>query len=55
MEQQTTVTRGMPTDMQSTAAGVGAINDNMTGIAAAVGQVTHAVSDTKSAARVLVR
>ena len=55
VEQQSAVTREMSARMQRTAAGVTAINDNMSGIATAVGQVSHALQDTKRAAQTLSR
>jgi methyl-accepting chemotaxis protein len=55
VEQQSAVTQGMSSDMQATAGNVSAINDNMSEIAAAVGQVNHALFATKSAAQGLVR
>ncbi len=55
VEQQSAVTQTMSSDMQSTAASVAAINDNMSEIAAAVSQVGYALNGTKSAAEVLVR
>lgn len=55
VEEQSVVSQEMSTAMQKTASSVTAINDNMTEIAAAVGQVEHAVGDTRRAAQVLVR
>ena len=55
VEKQSTVTQDMSTGMQSTAQTMAAINDNMREIAQAVGHAAQAVTDTKSAAQVLVR
>jgi methyl-accepting chemotaxis protein len=55
VEEQSVVTREMSTAMQTAAGGVAAINDNMTEITAAVQQVGQAVSNTRNAARILVR
>jgi methyl-accepting chemotaxis protein len=53
VQEQSAVTEGMSQDMRITAASVTAINDNMSAIAASVGQVDHALNETKSAAKVL--
>ena len=55
VEQQAAVTQDMSSGMQSTANSVVVINDNMTQISSAVGQVGRAVSETRTAAGVLVR
>ena len=55
VEQQAAVTQGMSSGMQSTANSVVVINENMTQITSAVGQVDRAVSETRTAAGVLVR
>jgi methyl-accepting chemotaxis protein len=55
VEQQSVVTQEMSTAMQKTAGSVAAINDNMVAITAAGQQVGQIVSDTRSAAQVLVR
>jgi methyl-accepting chemotaxis protein len=55
VEEQTMVAQEMSAAMQRTASSVTAINDNMSEISASVGQVEHAVGDTRQAAQVLVR
>ena len=55
VEEQSTVTQEMSSNMQGTARNVAAINDNMSAIVAATGQVSNAVTVTKDAAKVLVR
>jgi methyl-accepting chemotaxis protein len=55
VKEQSTVTREMSTAMQQTAGNVAAINDNMTEITTAVGQVGQTVTNTRKAAQVLVR
>ncbi len=55
VEQQAAVTQGVSSGMQSAASSVSAINDNVSEISTSVHQVAHAVSDTRSAAQVLVR
>ncbi len=53
IEEQSAVTREMSSRMQSTAAGVSAINDNMDQISTAVRQVSRVVNLTKDAAETL--
>ncbi|MBN9509550.1 MAG: PAS domain-containing methyl-accepting chemotaxis protein [Alphaproteobacteria bacterium] len=55
IEEQSAVTQGLSAAMQTTTATVQAINDNMSDISSAVQKVAHAMDDTRSAARVLVR
>jgi methyl-accepting chemotaxis protein len=55
VEEQSAVTQSVSSGMQTAAVNVGAINDNMSEIASAVSQVSHALRGTKSAAQVLVR
>ncbi len=55
VEQQSAVTRTVSSGMQTTAANIAAINDNMTEISSAVSQVAQALAGTKNAATVLVR
>ena len=55
VEEQSAVTQGLSSGMQTTATTIVAINDNMNEISKAVNQVAHTVNDTKSAAQVLVR
>jgi methyl-accepting chemotaxis protein len=53
--EQCVVTQQMSSGMQTTAATVVAINDNMTEISAAVAQVAGALGNTRKAAAVLAR
>ena len=55
VEQQSAVTRGMSSNMQSAAGAVSTVSANVNSIASAVLQAGQAVSKTKEAARVLVR
>jgi methyl-accepting chemotaxis protein len=55
VEEQSVVTKEMSISMQAMAGNVGAINDNMVEITAAVQQVGHALNNTRNAAQVLVR
>jgi methyl-accepting chemotaxis protein len=55
VEEQSAVTRDMSQNMQQAARAVGAISDNMSGISAAVTQVSQAVATTREAAMVLAR
>jgi methyl-accepting chemotaxis protein len=55
VEEQSMVTQQISNGMQTAAASVAGINDNMVGMAGAVQQVAEAVGGTKTAARVLVR
>jgi methyl-accepting chemotaxis protein len=55
VEEQSVVTQQMSSGMQTTAATVVAINDNMTEISAAVAQVADALGNTRKAAAVLAR
>jgi methyl-accepting chemotaxis protein len=55
VEEQSVVTQDMSSGMQDTAVKVSEMKDNMSGIAAVVGQVVQAVVKTKSAAEVLAR
>jgi methyl-accepting chemotaxis protein len=55
VEEQSVVTQQMSSGMQTAAATVVAINDNMTEISAAVAQVADALGNTRKAAAVLAR
>ena len=55
VEEQSVVTQEMSTAMQKAAGSVGAINDNMDEISAAVQQVGQAVGNTRRATQVLAR
>ena len=55
VEEQSAVTQSLSSGMQTTAANLAVINDNMGAISGAVDQAAHALSGTRSAAQVLVR
>lgn len=55
VEEQSAATQGLSSGMRDTAHTILAINDNMEAIASAVEHVAHAVDDTQTAAKVLVK
>jgi methyl-accepting chemotaxis protein len=55
VEEQSVVTRDMSSNMQEAAAAVGAIAENVMAISGSITDVSHAVTTTKEAARVLAR